>query len=141
MYGFFLAEGAYNPKEEQPKSASEELKWLRFGAENNVASAQVALGVKCLDGDAFRGNRPKPQDCFARQPLSQASGVNPIFPFILLNGFLGSNINQGKELIAITQKPRGGFGSRRTPVSQERSLPSVPHSFGDKACRRITARE
>jgi hypothetical protein len=51
MYGFFLAEGAYNPKEEQPKSASEELKWLRFGAENNVASAQVALGVKCLDGD------------------------------------------------------------------------------------------
>jgi TPR repeat protein len=51
LYGFFLAEGAYNPKEDQPKSADEELKWLAFGAKNNVATAQVALGVKYLDGD------------------------------------------------------------------------------------------
>lgn len=49
--GFFLAEGAYNPKESQPKDATEELKWLTFGAKNNVATAQVALGVKYLDGD------------------------------------------------------------------------------------------
>jgi uncharacterized protein len=51
LYGFFLAEGAYNPKEPQPKTAAEELKWLTFGADNNVATAQVTLGVKYLDGD------------------------------------------------------------------------------------------
>jgi TPR repeat protein len=51
LYGFFLAEGAYNPKEEQPKDAKEEMKWLSFGAQNGVATAQVALGVNYLEGD------------------------------------------------------------------------------------------
>jgi len=51
LYGFFLAEGAYNPKEEQPKDAKEELKWLTFGAKNGVATAQVTLGVTYLEGD------------------------------------------------------------------------------------------
>lgn len=51
LEGYFLAEGAYNPKEDQPKSAIEELKWLTFGAQNGVATAQVLLGVKYLDGD------------------------------------------------------------------------------------------
>jgi TPR repeat protein len=51
LEGYFLSEGAYNPKEDRPKSAGEELKWLKFGAEKGVATAQVMLGVKYLDGD------------------------------------------------------------------------------------------
>jgi TPR repeat protein len=48
--GCWLAEGAYNPKEDQPKGDGEYLKWLKFGVQNGVASAQLLLGVEYHDG-------------------------------------------------------------------------------------------
>ena len=56
LLGCFLADGAYNPKEDQPKEASEYLKWLKFGSENGVATAQAMLGGKYHDGDGVPKN-------------------------------------------------------------------------------------
>jgi uncharacterized protein len=76
MFGYFLAEGAYNPKEPQPTSRLEELKWLNFGAENNVATAAVTLGAMYHDGDGVPQDFTKAAKLFdvaAHQDLQWAT--------------------------------------------------------------------
>jgi hypothetical protein len=79
MWGYFLAEGAYNPKEPQPQDPIELRKWLKFGADNGVATAQVSLGAMYYDGDGVARNYTEAMRLFTLAAKQEGEWTCPHF--------------------------------------------------------------
>ncbi len=95
LLGYFLAEGAYNPKEEQPKDASEYLRWLKFGAENGVKAAEVLLGVKYHDGDGVPRNYSEAVRLFTLAAAQDTKWSASDISVHLAQSFLGDMYQSG----------------------------------------------
>jgi TPR repeat protein len=96
LFGCFLAEGAYNPKEDQPKEASEYVRWLKFGAKNGVATAQVALGMKYYFADGVPRNYSEAVRLFMFAAIQDGMCAKSNISVLLAQSLLGDIYESGR---------------------------------------------